>query len=396
MKITYLDNETITITASEPWNLVNSHQFKRASLSTNQRGRSLSISVRSSLPASLIVLCHPWSGICKIAYDNGKEEHIDLFDNLYDGNLREIPILCDSTVKTFTLECSGDRNASSRDSQIWLLGFKLGERFFPIERGLALSPTVRLIDGEYGRFMTLRSDIGVAESLANEGVWARKDIDLFKTHVPEGGYVLDVGANFGHHSIVFSKLVGPMGKVIAFEPQKMMFCLLSANLAINNAMNVDPYRLGVGERSEILQMYPIDYGSDNNFGALGVDAKRASVGNSSGGEEIPVVSLDSFISGLGAFERFDFIKIDVQSFELFVLKGATMLLSRFRPTVFIEISPKWMNRRGYCYKEIYALLASLDYHFVHFGAVSDATLIPEWDGISDEEWDVLAVCDRRN
>jgi FkbM family methyltransferase len=340
---------------------------------------------------SVLLLAHPWSGVCSIASEPNEPQNLDLFCDSDEGLVREVSVKGTGGVTNFYLKCTGEKNPSSRDHQVWLLGFKLGDRFLPIERGRALTQTVRLIDGDYGRFMALRSDVGVAESLAREGSWGKRDVDLFRKYVPEGGYVFDVGANLGHHSIVFSKLVGPGGKVFSFEPQKMMFCLLCANIAINNTLNVHPYKVGIGEKQGTLHMYPIDYGSDNNFGALGINFQSDTDSQRTAGEEVSIVTIDSFISSIFPFERLDFLKIDVQSFELFVLKGALLSLSRFHPTIFIEISPKWMHRRGYDYKEIYSMLSALGYQFVHSGGLSELRDVPEWDGVSEVEWDLLAL-----
>ena len=86
----------------------------------------------------------------------------------------------------------------------------------------------------------------------------------------------------------------------------------------------------------------------------------------------------------------DFIKIDVQSFELFVLRGGIETLKRFRPTLFLEISPFWMSKY-YDYKEIYKLLTELNYdvHHVSYPEVPVGQ-VKEWSGRESEEWDILA------
>ena len=90
------------------------------------------------------------------------------------------------------------------------------------------------------------------------------------------------------------------------------------------------------------------------------------------------------------FRSIDFVKIDVQSFELFVLRGAYKTLQTYKPKIFLEISPYWMKERGYNYTEVYDLLREVGYGFSHFH--EGAGLIDgvrQWSGTKSEEWDVF-------
>lgn len=137
-------------------------------------------------------------------------------------------------------------------------------------------------------------------------------------------------------------------------------------------------------------MFPISYdGTGGNFGALGIDAANE---HDRRGEEVPCYRLDELLPEYLQGRKVGFVKIDVQSYELFVLQGMTAFLENDRPTIFIEISPVWMRRAGYEWTEIYALLHKHGYNLIH----RDGTKLSE-DGIPivpsdrDIEWDVLAV-----
>src|ERR1035437_4240958 len=61
-------------------------------------------------------------------------------------------------------------------------------------------------------------DVGVSDNLRMEGAWEPEMTDEFKRLVRPGMTVLDVGANIGYHTVLASRLVGPKGRVLAFEP----------------------------------------------------------------------------------------------------------------------------------------------------------------------------------
>ena len=117
-------------------------------------------------------------------------------------------------------------------------------------------PTVTSIDiGErhrirkarHGVFLINTEDTFVGRSLDMYGEWCQSEVVLFSKVVKEGDVVIDVGANIGAFSIPLANLVGPKGAIVAFEPQRQLFQLLSANVALNELSNAFVYQKAVGE-----------------------------------------------------------------------------------------------------------------------------------------------------
>jgi Methyltransferase FkbM domain len=114
--------------------------------------------------------------------------------------------------------------------------------------------------------------------------------------------------------------------------------------------------MALGEISGTLRMGFLDYETENNFGGLYISATHLEWAV---GEEI--VTLEAFLSSRKL--RPHFIKIDVPTFELFVVRGALQTLRDSRPILFIEVSPFWMNEvNSYNYREIYGFLRRLGYN----------------------------------
>jgi FkbM family methyltransferase len=258
---------------------------------------------------------------------------------------------------------------------------------FHPEGGLPVSSTCRLINARHGTFLALRTDVGVAEELASTGLWEQQQVDLFSRLIRPGETALDIGANIGHHTVALSKIVGEAGKVIAFEPQMQMFNLLNANVVLNRCRNVLPFKLAVGHKAGKLKMGAISYDDFLPFGSLGLQREQVAAGE---GESVDVVRLDDFIPMLGLDESaVSLLKVDVQAHELYVFQGAKEFLRRAQPTISFEVGPFWMQRAGYDWREVLALLQSLDYSF--FDEAGQALSTPEWDGRSPVEWQILAV-----
>lgn len=151
--------------------------------------------------------------------------------------------------------------------------------------------------------------------------WERHLIELFEAYVEPDSVVVEVGAHIGTHTVLLARLVGPWGRVYAFEPQRKTFRELYHNLALNGQTNAVPlrYAIGTGE-TRIIEMNPSTPG---NEGGTGIGA---------GGDRAELRSLDSF-----GFERVSLLKIDVEHYEDEVLAGAVETIRRNRPVILVEI-----------------------------------------------------------
>src|SRR5579862_896137 len=101
----------------------------------------------------------------------------------------------------------------------------------------------RLKDCRHGRMLFNVNDQYVGRSLDLYGEYSEGEIDFFKQVVQPGDTVLEIGANIGSHTVFFAKAVGREGTVQAFEPQRLIFQTLCANIALNNLENVKTYQV---------------------------------------------------------------------------------------------------------------------------------------------------------
>ena len=99
----------------------------------------------------------------------------------------------------------------------------------------------------HGAILFNQQDTFVGRSLDLYGEWCEAEIDLLAQVLKPGDVVLDVGANIGSQTVPFAKFVGDSGRVVAFEPQRLVFQNLCANLALNALRNVVTYDAGVGK-----------------------------------------------------------------------------------------------------------------------------------------------------
>jgi FkbM family methyltransferase len=337
------------------------------------------------------ILRHGWSGSVEVTFDNSAAIAVLRSESEDSAFVVPLPARAAEEME-ISIRCLADPDHPEGPNELWLFGLEFENLPLPRARSTVISDTTRIVVGDWGKFLVLNTDTVIPTAILNERSWAPHDVEVFKQHITSGDTVIDVGANFGHHSIVFSKLVGPQGLVLSVEAQAIMFQLLCANCAINGAANVKPIRIAASDRAHQVTLYPIDYSGENNFGSLGVNPDPIKYSEGQVGEAVDAQCLDNLVEIHGHQRRVTFIKIDVQAYEKFVLLGLARTLLRHRPVLFFEVSPYWMQRAGYNFREIYSLLASMGYRFKHPDFVDlGRDGVPLESSGSTTEWDVLAI-----
>lgn len=178
--------------------------------------------------------------------------------------------------------------------------------------------------------------------------------DQFKRWLRPGDVAIDVGANVGWHTLLMANLVGPAGRVYAFEPNETTRTRLLTAIDINalTQVVVDPRAASeapgiVGFRAPVA-------------GDLWDGTGRLIDDRASAGTQIECVSLDAFAADWG-IDRLALVKIDVEGWELSVLRGARRVLDALRPGLVFEYDPKYVSRCGGSGADLTRYLADRSY-----------------------------------
>jgi FkbM family methyltransferase len=193
-----------------------------------------------------------------------------------------------------------------------------------------------LKDCRWGRFLLLRGDmISVFSDLYGE--WSELEVRLFQKHLTPQSNVIEIGSNLGLHSIPLAKIANK-GKLISFEPQRIIFQLLCANIAINDLTNVFAYNAAVSDAEREITIQSSDYEVPWNYGAFSIEKGMSAEGPFPGtvsSENVSTIKLDTF-PPVTQLSSIDLLKIDAEQHEIAVLNGAAELIARHRPIIFVE------------------------------------------------------------
>jgi FkbM family methyltransferase len=193
----------------------------------------------------------------------------------------------------------------------------------------------------HGVMAYLRADVTIGRALDLYGEFAESENRLMRAFLKPGDTVLDVGANVGTVALALARAVGPAGRVLAFEPQRLVFQALCATLTMNGLTHVEARRQAVGRVSGAIRIPSIDPTVEQNLGSVQIgDVPNGDVPNADGrkdddptggGDQVPLVTIDELSLSACAL-----LKIDAEGMDYDVLLGADETIARTRPVLYFE------------------------------------------------------------
>jgi FkbM family methyltransferase len=190
-----------------------------------------------------------------------------------------------------------------------------------------IAMSVDITDYAYGKLMYLTTDVYMGRMLRDHHQYSEGEVRLFRQILTAGDIVFEVGANIGVHTVPIAQMVGSDGAVFALEPQLKLYYMLCGNLALNNLDNVNALNMAASDATEPMIVPDVDYDLPNNFGGLSLRPPGSQ------GRQVNTICLDNTI---GMLSRLKLLKVDVEGMELQVLRGATQIVKKFRPFLYVE------------------------------------------------------------
>lgn len=201
--------------------------------------------------------------------------------------------------------------------------------------------------------------------------------------VRPGDIVFDVGAHIGRFTVFASRLSSPRGMVFAFEPVPDTYWRLCETLTLNRCQAVVPSRKAICDRVGLVQMnlFEPQYSAWNTMGRPLMSTPEGQRVAPKISITVPSDTLDHFCCTEG-INRVNFLKVDVEGFEEFVLRGAEHLLGEQRiDYICFEVSQDPLRGAGVTARGIFELLERHGYLVYEFhersrtfqGPVQDST-----------------------
>ena len=195
----------------------------------------------------------------------------------------------------------------------------------------------------------------IRNEIIDNKIFDKKVYETGLKHIKENTIVLDVGANFGQLSILFSKAKKNIS-VYSFEASKYIYEILVKNIRINNA-NVFAYNNLVGNESKKNSIIKkLEISKFNTYGSNKIERIDAS-NNSNETEIIDFIKIDDIQFN----KKISLMKIDVQGYDLEVLKGAKKTINLHQMAIIFEYEKDFEKDFNYTFKNFVEFIDEINY-----------------------------------
>jgi FkbM family methyltransferase len=208
------------------------------------------------------------------------------------------------------------------------------------------------------KYLLFENDDAVSHSIINKWIYQPYIFPFLNNLNLAGCDIVDVGANNGLFTIDFADYVGPNGRVISFEPQRIIFQQLCGNVFANGLRNVYCHNAAIGHESGQVRIEVPNYFQRNglvNYGDVHI------TDNEENSEVVNMWRLDDL-----EFNNLRLIKIDTQGFEPNVISGAVETIKKHRPFIIVEIEEGQLNKFGFDGESLKAQIVDLGYEVKRF------------------------------
>lgn len=186
------------------------------------------------------------------------------------------------------------------------------------------------------------------------GIYEPDVVRSLEAHIKPGAVVVDLGAHVGFYTLLAASLVGPRGRVYAFEPQVEVRRVLARNVVLNGyegSCRILPY--AVADTTANRTLFVTSHQSDQSSLFAGNNVSEKAI--------VETVSLDEFFAAEG-WPSVDFVKIDVEGAERLVLEGMRELSARSpQLKLVMEYGTDLARRAGYSGQELANVLLELGF-----------------------------------
>jgi FkbM family methyltransferase len=208
-------------------------------------------------------------------------------------------------------------------------------------------PTIREV-----RIDNLALSLDISDYVSHYAYYGFSDLSLsvLLSLVREGDNVIDVGANIGVVGLRLARKIFP-GKVLSIEPDKTNFEAASQNVQRNQITNLSLMNVAVGHARGTAVMHERAPGNraGNRMAPDGIT-----------GYEVTMTLLDALVE-VDQLRPVRLMKIDVEGYELRVLKGSRRLLQEDRPSLFVEIDDNNLRDQGDSAADLVHVIWSMGY-----------------------------------
>lgn len=178
--------------------------------------------------------------------------------------------------------------------------------------------------------------------------------NFIANYVKKGDTVLDIGVNIGTTITRLARHVGENGFVYGFEPSPSNYTRAVGHVQVNGISNCQIENKGLGDRPGVFKLFKVNEHNPGMNRILNNGETEYPY------DEISIITLDDYCREK-MINQVNAMKIDVEGFEYFVLKGGTEVLTKSKPVILMEVNVKLFSEHKISVQQIFNLLTECGY-----------------------------------
>lgn len=210
------------------------------------------------------------------------------------------------------------------------------------------NPGLTIAPCRHGTFAFQSNDM-IGRILLGYGEWAEQEIRFLKSFLRPGDVALDIGGHIGTITVPLARAVGPQGRVLSFEAQRLIFLNHCTNVHLNGLLNVHPTHAVVAEAEGFVNLAEWEPAKTANSGGFTIPVGAVGTQRYT---SVRKIVLDQHLTDL---DRCRLIKMDIEGHEPAALAGMKQIITRLKPIIYVEANTKdrfeairsLMNALGY-------------------------------------------------
>jgi len=213
----------------------------------------------------------------------------------------------------------------------------------------------------------------------------QEEVNFFRKLAPVGSFCIDIGSNIGDTTVPMALAVGKQGLVIGFEPNPIVFKIFEVNSKLNATLtNIIPLEYAITEKDGEF-IYSSSEASFGNGGISGTLEEAVLHGKFKLDQKIKGVNLLNYLKANYSDQlyRLSFIKIDVEGYDIAILRSIRSLIDQYKPNLVVECFSKSTPKERI---ELFHEVADHGYSLFYFGDFDENTEVIE---LSPEKMNIL-------
>lgn len=210
------------------------------------------------------------------------------------------------------------------------------------------NPGLTIAPCRHGTFAFQSNDM-IGRLLLGYGEWAEQEISFLTSFLRPGDTVLDIGGHIGTITVPLARAVGPQGRVLSFEAQRLIYLNHCTNVHLNGLLNVHPTHAVVAEAEGFVNLAEYEPAKISNSGGFTIPVGATGTQRYT---SVRKIVLDKFLVDL---DQCRLIKMDIEGHEPAALAGMLQLIKRLKHIIYVEANTKQR------FEAIRSQMSALDY-----------------------------------